>query len=76
MARDPGHGIGFGGALQLTFIILKLCEVINWSWWLVMLPSLLVVSLIVFVLGGFFIVTFLQEIARQRRNKRRDHGKN
>lgn len=25
-------GIGFTGALQIAFIVLKLCKVINWSW--------------------------------------------
>jgi len=30
--------IGFFSLLGLTFIILKLCHVINWSWWLVLLP--------------------------------------
>ncbi len=30
--------IGFLGLLALIFITLKLCEVIAWSWWLVLLP--------------------------------------
>lgn len=33
--RDSGSGrtgIGFMGALQLIFIVLKLCKVIEWSW--------------------------------------------
>ena len=30
-------GIGFGGLLQIAFIVLKLCKVINWSWWWVLL---------------------------------------
>ena len=32
--------------LQLTFIILKLTKVINWSWWLVLLPTILYVGII------------------------------
>ena len=32
------NGIGFFGLLSLMFIGLKLTEVINWSWWLVLLP--------------------------------------
>lgn len=31
-------GIGFFGVLQLILITLKLCKVITWSWWLVLLP--------------------------------------
>lgn len=30
--------IGFGEALTLLFIALKLCNVINWSWALVLTP--------------------------------------
>lgn len=40
-------GIGFGGLLQITFIVLKLCKVINWSWWLVCLPVIISVGLII-----------------------------
>ena len=30
-------------SLQEAFIVMKLCGAISWSWWLVMLPILLVV---------------------------------
>ena len=40
-------GIGFSGLLQITFIVLKLCKVINWSWWLVCLPTIILVGLII-----------------------------
>lgn len=32
------QGMKFFTALGLAFIILKLCGVIAWSWWLVLLP--------------------------------------
>lgn len=35
---NSSHGTGFLGLLQIVFITLKLCKVINWSWWLVLLP--------------------------------------
>jgi hypothetical protein len=31
-------GIGFCGLLGIVFITLKLCGVIDWSWWWVLLP--------------------------------------
>lgn len=31
-------GIGFPDLLTITFIILKLCGVITWSWWWVLSP--------------------------------------
>lgn len=35
---NNSSGIGFFGLLGIVFIILKLCGVISWSWWLVLLP--------------------------------------
>ena len=32
-------GIGFWGLLQIVFITLKLLNVIEWSWWWVLLKS-------------------------------------
>lgn len=31
--------MGFTGLLLIAFIVLKLCNVINWSWWLVLSPA-------------------------------------
>lgn len=31
-------GVGFFGLLAIVFITLKLCGVINWSWWWVLAP--------------------------------------
>jgi hypothetical protein len=31
-------GIGFFSALQIVFIVLKLCRVIAWPWGLVLIP--------------------------------------
>lgn len=28
-----------GGLLQVAFIVLKLCKVIDWSWWWVLAPT-------------------------------------
>lgn len=34
----PAGGIGIGGLLGCIFVTLKLCGVINWSWWWVTAP--------------------------------------
>ena len=39
-ASTARGGIGFVGLLQIVFIVLKLCNVITWSWWAVMLPTI------------------------------------
>ena len=31
-------GVGFGSLLTIAFIVLKLCHVIDWSWWWVLSP--------------------------------------
>lgn len=37
--NSRGGGIGFAGLLQVAFIVLKLCGVIEWSWWWVLTPT-------------------------------------
>lgn len=43
--------------LTIVFIVLKLVGIIDWSWWLVLLPEIIAVSLylIWFVVAGVFI---------------------
>lgn len=36
--------MGFTEALTLVFIILKLVGVIDWSWWLVLLPEIIALT--------------------------------
>ena len=40
-SSSSGGGIGFLGLLQIVLITLRLLDVIGWSWWLVMLPTLI-----------------------------------
>ena len=49
-------GIGFTGLLTLAFIVLKLCKVISWSWWLVLLPTIISCGITVLILIVLFIV--------------------
>ena len=35
---STSSGIGFTGLLTIVFIVLKLCHVIEWSWWWVLSP--------------------------------------
>lgn len=36
--KSTSEGIGILGLLGVAFIILKLCKVIDWSWWYVTMP--------------------------------------
>ncbi len=55
---NTSTGIGLAGAVFLVFLILKLMDKIDWSWWWVtsplwLLPAIvLVVFLVVAVLGA------------------------
>ena len=58
--KTSSGGIGFGSLILLTFIILKLVGVIDWSWWWVLSPIwisaalLLTISVLLFVLYRIF----------------------
>lgn len=49
-------GIGFTGALQIAFIVLKLCKVISWSWLWVLAPTW--ISLIFVVIVAICVALF------------------
>lgn len=43
-------GVGVTGLLQVAFIVLKLCGVINWSWLWVLAPTWITIALVVLLL--------------------------
>jgi hypothetical protein len=45
-----GSGLGFTGALTIAFIVLKLTNVITWSWWWVLSPIWILLSLAIVLL--------------------------
>jgi phosphoglycerol transferase MdoB-like AlkP superfamily enzyme len=53
MENNSSGGIGVTGLLGVAFIILKLCHVIDWSWWWVLAPfwggAALVVAILIIV---------------------------
>jgi len=53
-------GLGFTGALQVAFIVLKLCKVIDWSWWCVLLPTIISVGLAVLIIAVVFIIAVMK----------------
>ncbi len=53
-------GITAIDVLQIVFIVLKLCGVIKWSWWLVLMPIWIslgigVILFIILVIYGFWL---------------------
>ena len=49
-------------SLQVAFIVMKLCGAISWSWWLVMLPMILIVV-------GNIIVLFLYVFVKVHKSR-------
>ena len=68
----PRRGISFFSLLGLVFITLKLCGVIDWSWWWVLLPiygipaGFLLAAVCVLVLAaGVLAVEFIASARRK-----------
>jgi hypothetical protein len=66
-----GGGIGFIGLLTIVFITLKLCNVINWSWWWVFAPvwisaSISLIILFIFLLFAVEVNTRLKKLGLRK----------
>lgn len=50
-------GVGVCGLLGVAFIVLKLCKVINWSWWWVTAPFWIPIGIgvLLIVVGGMLL---------------------
>jgi len=60
MKKESG-GIGFVGVLQITFVVLKLCKVIDWSWWWVLSPIWISTALTILVVLIGIIVIYVRD---------------
>lgn len=58
-------GMNFLEALLLVFIILKLCKIINWSWWWVLSPMWIPLALWLILL----IITIVAELLYKLKHK-------
>ena len=64
MTENKTVGIGFIGLLQIAFIVLRLCKVIEWPWWLVFAP----------IWGEIIILLILATITVHIKRKRQRDG--
>ena len=58
-------GVGFPGLLTVAFIVLKLTKVITWSWWWVLAPMWVPLSIITIVGIGTIIVAINQYLNKK-----------
>ncbi|KKW71836.1 small Trp-rich protein [Lactococcus cremoris] len=50
-------GVGFFGLLQIVFIVLKLINAINWSWFWVLSPAIFGIAILLIL---FLILCYLK----------------
>lgn len=50
-APSSNGGVGFVGLLTIAFIVLKLCGVIDWSWWWVLSPLWIVAGIALVIIA-------------------------
>ena len=46
-------GTGFAGLLAIAFIVLKLTNFIDWSWWLVLAPLWIPTAIVLIIIAVF-----------------------
>ena len=62
-------GITITGLLQVAFIVLKLCHVIDWSWFWVLFPTILGIGILALVLLIILIGYLISKAADRKREK-------
>ena len=72
--KETSGGVGFIGLLFLVFLVLKLCKVIDWSWWWVTSPLWIFAGLAILmglILGIIFVIAKrIQRSKMKKENKR------
>jgi hypothetical protein len=53
------NGLGFIGTLTLVFVVLKLTDNIDWSWWWVLSPLWIPVALLLVLAAIFALFSFI-----------------
>lgn len=80
MKKDKDYSlisVGFTQMLTIAFIVLKLCKVINWSWWWVLAPIwgwIPLTAVIVVIMIIDFIITEHRKANKAISNLKKDIG--
>lgn len=57
--ENTNGGVGLYGLIFVAFLVLKLCNVIDWSWWWVTAPiwgPLAIVAVILFIVVVAYVI--------------------
>lgn len=68
--------MGFCEALTIVFVVLKLLDVISWSWWLVLLPGIIAFAFYLFIIVMNIVISIntekqFEKTLREMRGKTR-----
>lgn len=61
--------MGIAEVLTVVFIVLKLTDVISWSWWLVLLPAIISFSIYIIILVVKLIIVIIAVVAVKNRKE-------
>lgn len=59
-SKSTSSGVEFTGLLTIVFIVLKLTNYIDWSWWWVLSPIWISLLFALFILFIVFLIIFLR----------------
>ena len=68
------NGVSFLNILFLVFLVLKLTNVIDWSWWWVTAPLWIPIIIFLGFVGGLYV--FYQILKHYNKNKLKNFRKN
>lgn len=76
MSRENSSGtssaVSISTLLTVAFVVLKLCKVIDWSWWWVLSPIWIQLSIGILALTIWFVVKCIQEYRYLKRKEKRN----
>ena len=67
-SNSSSGGISTLGLLGIVFVTLKLCKVIDWSWWYVTMPFWIVIPFLIFLLIIWIIVKITENKIHKKIN--------
>ncbi len=65
-SSSSSSGIGILGLLGIVFVTLKLCGVINWSWWYVTMPFWGGIALVLAIVAIALILAAVGAVVKSR----------
>ena len=60
--------MGIAEVLTIVFVLLKVTDIIAWSWWLVLLPTIISFSFYAFILAVKLIIVLVAVVAVKKQD--------